>query len=193
MTLTGDQRKQLKHALNDAFPTKPKLSQFVKEELEKNLDEIALGDDLGEIIFKLIQHTESHGWEDQLIFAARHYNPGNPKLAAFVRVYQREYWEKLAQQKNFYILEELDASNAIVEAQTEVVQVIESNPNVNNELMYLLREILAKLNEPGTPAAGKVKLALPLIPGILSYEVELDTENSLRRAFQPIKQLFEGK
>jgi hypothetical protein len=42
-------------------PTKPKLSQFVTEELEKNLDAIALGDDLGEIIFKLIQHGESHG------------------------------------------------------------------------------------------------------------------------------------
>ncbi|WP_333386904.1 hypothetical protein [Microcoleus sp. POL10_C6] len=56
--------------------------------------------------------------------------------------------------------------------------------------MRLLREIRDKLNEPGTPAAAKAKLALPLIPGILAYEVELDTENTLRKVLQPIKRLF---
>jgi hypothetical protein len=190
MTLTGDRRKQLKDALIDAFPTKPKLSQFVTEELEENLDAVALGNDLGEIIFKLIQHAKSHGLEAKLIFAARHSNPGNPKLAAFVRVYEREYWENIAQQTNFYNLKELDASEAIVKVQAEVVRVIESHPNVNNELMSLLQQILAKLNEPATPAAGKVKWAVPIIPGIVSYEVEIDTENSLRRAFQPLKKLL---
>ena len=190
MTLTGDRRRQLKAALIDAFPTQPKLSQFVKEELENNLDEIALGNDLGEIIFKLIQHAESHGWEAKLIFAARQDKPGNPQLAAFVRVYETEYWENIAQQTNFYNLKELDASKAIVQVQAEVVRVIESHPNVNNELMSLLQQILAKLNEPATPAAGKVKWAVPIIPGIVSYEVEIDTENSLRRAFQPLKQLL---
>ena len=37
--------------------------------------------------------------------------------------------------------------------------------------------------------AAKAMLVLPLIPGILSYEVELDTEKSLRMAFDPIKNL----
>ncbi len=45
MTLTRNQRKQLKDALISAFPTQAKLKQFVKEFLDKNLDEIALGDD----------------------------------------------------------------------------------------------------------------------------------------------------
>lgn len=190
MTLTGDRRKQLKAALIDAFPTKPKLSQFVTEELEENLDAVAVGDDLGEIIFKLIQHAKSHGWEAKLIFAARQDKPGNPKLAAFVRDYQREYWENLAQQQNVYNLQEIDARNAIIELQAEVVQVIDSNPEIDNELISLLEQILAKLNEPQTPATGKIKWALPIIPGILSYEVEIDTENSLRRAFQPLKKLL---
>jgi hypothetical protein len=46
------------------------------------------------------------------------------------------------------------------------------------------------LNEPGNPAAAKAKLALSLIPGILAYEVELDTETAFRKAFQPVRQLF---
>lgn len=190
MTLTRDQRKQLKDALIDAFRTKAKLQQFVKDELDKNMDSIALGDDLEELISKLIENADSRGWETELIFAARESNPDNPKLSAFVRVYEAESWQQLEQKANFYEPEEVEATNAIVEVEAQVVRVIESQPNVNDELIRLLEEILDKLNKPGTPAAAKAKLALPLIPGIVSYEVELDTENSLRRVFEPIKRLY---
>ena len=42
MTLTRNQRRQVKEAFNDAFGSKAKLQQFVKDELDKNLDSIAL-------------------------------------------------------------------------------------------------------------------------------------------------------
>ncbi|NJK65659.1 MAG: hypothetical protein HC789_02160 [Microcoleus sp. CSU_2_2] len=190
MTLTRNQRKQLKEALLDAFRTKAKLQQFVKDELDKNLDSIALGDDLEELISKLIENADSRGWETQLIFAARESNPDNPKLSAFVRVYEKEYWEQLAQKAQSYELEEVDAKNAIVEVEAQVVRVIESQPNVNDELMQKLQTILDKLNEPETPATAKAKFALNLIPGIFVYEFEVDTENTLRTVFQPIKRLF---
>ncbi|MEG3974939.1 effector-associated domain EAD1-containing protein [Microcoleus sp. herbarium8] len=190
MTLTRNQRRQVKEAFNDAFRTKAKLQQFVKDELDKNLDSIALGDDLEELISKLIENADSRGWETQLIFAARESNPDNPKLSAFLRVYEIEYWQQLAQKANSYELEEVDANNAIVEVEAQVVRVIESQPNLNDELMQKLEAILEKLNQPETPVAAKAMLTLPLIPGILSYEVELDTENSLRRAFDPIKKLY---
>jgi 3-isopropylmalate dehydratase small subunit len=41
MTLTRKQRR-VKEAFNDAFRTKAKLQQFVKDELDKNLDSIGL-------------------------------------------------------------------------------------------------------------------------------------------------------
>ena len=41
MTLTRNQRRQVKEAFNDAFRTKAKLQQFVKDELDKNLDSIS--------------------------------------------------------------------------------------------------------------------------------------------------------
>lgn len=110
-----------------------------------------------------------------------------------LRKYEVEYWDLLAQEARACAVEEVDARNAIVEV-VRTVELIEQTASANypNEFMRLLLEIRDKLNEPGQPAAAKAKLALPLVPGILSYEVELDTENSLRRAFQPIKRLFRG-
>lgn len=191
MTLTGDRRKQLKAALIDAFPKRQKLKEFLIDELDKNLDAIALGDDLAELVSKVIENAKSRGWEAELIFAARESNPGNPNLSAFVRVYETEYLQQLAQNVNIYELEEEDAKRAIFQVHAEVLRVINNQPHVNAELMRLLVEIRDKLNEPGPTAAAKAKLALNLIPGILVYEFEVDTENSLRRLRQPIVRLFQ--
>jgi hypothetical protein len=108
-----------------------------------------------------------------------------------LRQCETEYWELLAQEARTCTIAEDDAGNAIVEVVREV-QVIESKPNADypDEVMQLLMEIRNKLNDPGNPAAAKAKLALSLIPGILAYEVELDTETALRKAFQPVRQLF---
>ncbi|WP_293334952.1 hypothetical protein [Microcoleus sp. CAWBG58] len=107
-----------------------------------------------------------------------------------IRKYEAEYWALLAKETYSYAVEEDEASSAIVEVKAQVLQVIESQPSLNDELKQKLQAILDKLNEPETPVAAKAMLALPLIPGILSYEVELDTKNSLRRVFEPIKNLY---
>jgi hypothetical protein len=90
-------------------------------------------------------------------------------------------------------VEEVEARNAIVEVVHEV-ELIENNPNANYpaELLNLLRQIRDKLNEPKTPVAAKAKLALNLLPGFITYEVELDTEKALRKVKEPIKRLFRG-
>ena len=108
-----------------------------------------------------------------------------------IRQCEAEYWDLLAQEAGSCTVEEVDARNAIVEVIGEV-ELIENQPATQypDELMRLLREIRDKLNEPGTPAAAKAKFAIPLIPGILAYEVELDTENTLRKVLQPIQRLF---
>jgi hypothetical protein len=191
MTLTGDRRKQLHDALISAYSTEAKLKKFVRLELDKNPDVVGTGADLAERVLKLIENAEDYGWETQLIFAARESNPGNPKLSAFVRVYEKEYLQQLAQKVNFYEPEEDDAKSAILQVKAEVLQVLQNPPQVNGELMRLLVEIRDKLNEPGPTAAAKAKLALNLIPGILVYEFELDTERSLRRLRQPIVRLFQ--
>ncbi len=83
MKLTGQQYQQLTTALLMAFPTPIKLAEMVQYRIGKNLYTIAIGDDLEEIVFKLIRTAEAEGWIAHLIIAARESNPGNPALLAF--------------------------------------------------------------------------------------------------------------
>ncbi|HBE17255.1 MAG TPA: hypothetical protein DEG17_22115 [Cyanobacteria bacterium UBA11149] len=113
------------------------------------------------------------------------------KSLMVVRNYEGEYWDILRNEVSACPLEETEASHAIVEV-VRAVELIEgkSDSDCPDELNQLLGEVCDTLKEPENAAPSKVKLALPLIPGILSYELELDTAISLRRAFQPLKQLF---
>src|SRR5437868_6974510 len=62
MKLTGQQYQQLTDALLDAFPSPAKLAEMVRFRLEKNIYTLALGDNLKEIVFKLIGSAEAEGW-----------------------------------------------------------------------------------------------------------------------------------
>jgi hypothetical protein len=107
-----------------------------------------------------------------------------------IRKYETEYWSILEKDTEKCVVEEVDARNAIVKVVQEV-ELIQIQPNkYPDELMQNLQKILDKLNEPQTPAAAKLRAALPLIPLFMSYEVELDTEISLKRVFDRIKKLF---
>ena len=110
-----------------------------------------------------------------------------------IRKYEEEYWSLLAEEARNCQVDEVAANNAIVKV-VEEVKLIQSQPNqYPDEFMQKLQKILDKVNEPQTPAAGKLKAALPLIPGIMSYELELDTEISLKRVFGGIKKHFKKK
>ena len=80
MNLSAQQRKNLKDALVDAFPDKSSLEQMLSFGLDKKLDTIAGGDNLGEVVFSLIKIVEAQNWVEDLITAARNSNPGNLSL-----------------------------------------------------------------------------------------------------------------
>lgn len=114
-----------------------------------------------------------------------------PKIRKTIRDSQTEYWELLAQEAYTCKLAEVDVSDAIVEVGPKAERIVkQSSTKYPDDLMQKLQEILDKLNEPQTPAAAKLRAALPLIPGIMSYELELDTEISLKRVFEGIRQLL---
>ncbi|NES43139.1 MAG: trypsin-like peptidase domain-containing protein [Moorea sp. SIO2C4] len=83
--LTGKQYQQLTDALFEAFPSKSRLAELVEYKFSKNLDAISMGNDLKEIVFKLIQAAEAEGWVNKLIAGARESNPGNPALFTFAQ------------------------------------------------------------------------------------------------------------
>ncbi|WP_293059153.1 MULTISPECIES: SAV_2336 N-terminal domain-related protein [unclassified Moorena] len=83
--LAGQQYQQLTDALVDAFPSKSRLAELVEYKFSKNLDSIAMGDDLKEIVFKLIKAAQAEGWVDKLIAGARESSPDNSALLAFAQ------------------------------------------------------------------------------------------------------------
>ena len=83
MNLSGEQCKELKEALIDAFPKESSLEQMLFYELEKKLNVIVGGKSLQDIVFNLIKLTESEGWTKDLIYAACKSNPGNKPLKDF--------------------------------------------------------------------------------------------------------------
>lgn len=85
MTLSKQQREKLWKTLMDAFPTKSSLEQLLLFKLDRNLDAIAGGNNLQDIVFNLIKTAEAQGWIDELIKSAKEFNPDNPLLIAITQ------------------------------------------------------------------------------------------------------------
>ncbi len=109
-----------------------------------------------------------------------------------IRKYELEYGELLYQESNTYLISDVQAENALMRV-TEAVERLEIQRSTNNypsEMLRLLTEIRTKLDEPGKTASAKLKVALPIIPAIASYELEMDTEAVMVRSWQQVKSLF---
>jgi hypothetical protein len=97
------------------------------------------------------------------------------------------YWKSKGSQ-----LEIADADADIITAEiVEQVEILQYKPTVKNnaELVKLLNEIKAELTKQEIPGSGKLKAVIPLLPGFLSYELELDTEGLLQRLFPTFSKL----
>ncbi|MUG99360.1 hypothetical protein F7734_46570 [Scytonema sp. UIC 10036] len=79
-SLSGQQQEKLRDALINTFPRKSSLEQLLWFGLNKNLDAIAGGGNLEDIVFNLIITAASEGWVEDLIRAAIQKNPGNSNL-----------------------------------------------------------------------------------------------------------------
>jgi hypothetical protein len=101
-----------------------------------------------------------------------------------IRKYERQYWQQWQIDASGLAIPE-DEAKVVTAEILQGVQFLELEPTVQNntEMLTLLREIKVELTKPGSPAAGKLKAAIPLLPGFISYEMELDTEGLLRRTF----------
>ncbi len=103
---------------------------------------------------------------------------------------EQEYVQELAQG-----LKRKDLPESIAEIVVgELVDEIEIlQPQVqNNELKVLLQQILAELKKPETPAAAKLKVTIPIVPGVVAYELEGDTKGVLQRLFPTLVKAYQG-
>ena len=112
-----------------------------------------------------------------------------------MRPVEQEYWDLLSKAAQTEPIVETDAEKAIVEV-IQAIDVLESRPvdDRSEAMMQMLREIRDKLNEPGNPAAAKLKGMISMLPPFvsLSYEAELDTEQFFSKYFPTAKRVLEG-
>lgn len=109
-----------------------------------------------------------------------------------IRQYEAEYWQ-------LYPREEIVISDEEAESQlVEVEQAVNSIENISSvdyprELISLLQEIRVKLGELDQSASAKLKVVLPLIPMIASYELEMDSEGFMYKTWRAVRQLIKKK
>lgn len=60
---------------------------------------------------------------------------------------------------------------------------------LSSQLIYLLQDIQLKLKQEKT-ASGKLKVVIPLIPMIASYELEVETEGYMYKTWMALKRLI---
>jgi hypothetical protein len=73
----------------------------------------------------------------------------------------------------------------------ELVDELELIQPKTDKMRSMLQEILAELQKPGVPAAAKLKVAIPLVPGFVAIELEGDAESVVRRLFPTFVKAYE--
>ena len=102
-----------------------------------------------------------------------------------IRKYETEYWELYPQEA--MVISDEEAETQLIRVE-EAVTSIEQIPSIDYplELISLLQEIREKLDEDKA-ASAKLKVVIPLIPAIASYEMEMETEGLVYQAWKKIK------
>lgn len=117
------------------------------------------------------------------------------KVKQEIQPIEQEYWQTVARSANQLSIPEPEAEVAVGEI-VEAVTQIEAYPTpaYSAEMLQILREIRDRLNQPGSPAAAKLKGVISSVPPFLSlsYEAELDTENFFRTHFPTFTRLIKG-
>jgi F0F1-type ATP synthase gamma subunit len=103
---------------------------------------------------------------------------------------EREYAQRLAQQVKRQDVPEPIAEVVVAELVDEI-ELIQTTVK-DDSTQKLLMQILTELQKPGTPASAKLKVAIPIIPNVVSYEFEGDTETVVRRLFPTFVKAYEG-
>ncbi len=109
---------------------------------------------------------------------------------ARIHAVEKEYALRLSQQ-----LKQQDLPEPVAETVTaELVDELEilAPLEQRDEIKALLLQILAELQKPDAMAAAKLKVAIPLIPNLVSYELEGDTASVVRRLFPTFIKAYNG-
>ena len=107
-----------------------------------------------------------------------------------IKQYETEYADLLAKEFVEFEISDKEAETTVAEIQDAVALVQKAVPTGQAEgIVKSIKEIQQALKEPIT-AKGKLKAAIPIIPGIISYQLELDTHSTLMSLWENLKLKF---
>ncbi len=108
-------------------------------------------------------------------------------LIPSIRQHQTEYTEIICQDLESTVITEIDAINVLDQVYL-IVQKLQNHQLINQQdkLIEMLTNIQNKLDDPGKAATAKLKIALPIIPALASYEMDLDTEAFIVKIWEKI-------
>ena len=102
-----------------------------------------------------------------------------------IRRHEKEYWELYPMQE--VVIPEDQAASQLVQVEQAVTSLEGSFAEYPPEMLALLEEIRARLDSLDRSASAKLKVAIPLIPAIASYELEMDTEGVMSKTWKHLR------
>jgi hypothetical protein len=105
-----------------------------------------------------------------------------------IRSYESEYWQTYPEEEIYFSEEESNSQLLKINSAIESISKLSSS-ELSSQMIYLLQDIQSKLAKEKT-ASGKLKVAIPLIPMIASYELEVATEGYMYRTWVALKKLL---
>lgn len=102
-----------------------------------------------------------------------------------IRAYEAEYWSLYPVEE--IVVPEQDAERHLQQIENAVAEIEQASVSrYPAGLVPLLEDVHTKLSENKPPSA-KLKVAIPLIPAIATYEFELETGNAMQQAWNSLK------
>ena len=106
-----------------------------------------------------------------------------------IRRYEQEYWELYPMDE--VVIPEDEAASQLVQVGQAVTSLEQGSfAEYPPQMLGLLQEIRARLDGLDSFASAKLKVTIPLIPAIASYELEMDTEGMMYKTWRKLKRVM---
>lgn len=116
------------------------------------------------------------------------------EVLPYIKKYEIEYVQLLLSEIKLLHIPEAEVKEILDEIQ-RIIESAEqlSKSEKSDELTKLLTEAQDKLYKPSVTASAKLVATLPILPGIIAYQLELETGSILLQIWKKIKTTFKRR
>lgn len=116
------------------------------------------------------------------------------EIIPYIKKYETEYAELLANEIINIDISEEEAEVVVTEIQEAVATVkAKAEEEQENSLIKSTGNIQKALEKSDVSAKGKLKATIPIIPGIISYQMEFDAHSALSGVWEKLKAKLKKK